>query len=41
MTVKFHRAFGCYGIIGNSNSLVVIKKMVAPILIASICLEAV
>ncbi len=30
MTDKFHRAFGCYGIIGNSNSLVVIKKNGGP-----------
>lgn len=30
MTEKFHRAFGCYGIIGNSNSLVVIKKNGGP-----------
>ena len=30
MTDKFHRAFGCYGIIGNSNSLVVIKKNSGP-----------
>lgn len=30
MTEKYHRAFGCYGIIGNSNELVVIKKNAGP-----------
>lgn len=30
MTDKFHRAFGCYGIIGDQQSLVVIKKEGGP-----------
>lgn len=30
MTEKYHRAFGCYGIIGNKKDLVVIKKLGGP-----------
>jgi len=30
MTNQFHRAFGCYGIIGDSKMLVVIKKHGGP-----------
>ena len=30
MTDKFHRAFGCYGIIGDQQNLVVIKKHGGP-----------
>lgn len=30
MTDKFHRAFGCYGIIGDQQNLVVIKKEGGP-----------
>ena len=30
MSQKYHRAFGCYGIIGNSNELVVIRKNAGP-----------
>ena len=30
MTDKFHRAFGCYGIIGDQKTLVVIKKHGGP-----------
>lgn len=30
MSQKYHRAFGCYGIIGNLNELVVIKKSAGP-----------
>lgn len=41
MTEKYHRAFGCYGIIGNSNELVVIKKTPGHTLIAMIYLEEV
>lgn len=30
MSGNFHRAFGCYGIIGNRKELVVIKKLGGP-----------
>lgn len=30
MTEKYHHAFGCYGIVGNSDELVVIKKLGGP-----------
>lgn len=30
MSQKYHRAFGCYGIIGNLSELVVIKKSAGP-----------
>lgn len=39
MSQKYHRAFGCYGIIGNLNELVVIKKMPGHTLIAMIYQE--